>query len=350
MAPRNLDRLTREYGPTTWHVYELLDRSLEPRGPDWLVELAGDHLHPGNVVLDAGCRNAEHVITFTKDYGAIGVGVDPVAIHVEQGLAAVEEAGLSARVTLHHGVMHGTSVTSRAASTAGGVRPPCDVAGRTRSAPPRRPLSPTVEDNQGHGGGRIGDMRLGIAHHYSWAVAVTASADHKVVDRRRMQLIEPGVSRAPIHHEGGPHLVHRSAEPLDDKGVTALVASVRASVLRAASAALDELATALPEPIVSMSLRAWPADFPEDIAVQRRASYESRADSVMYCQVLAELARERGWTVQFYNAKDVVDEAFRILGERADEVLHGPRAALGPPWSKDHRMALAATIVVTPRG
>jgi hypothetical protein len=96
-----------------------------------------------------------------------------------------------------------------------------------------------------------------------------------------------------------------------------------------------------------MSVRAWSADFPEDIAVQRRVPYESRADSVMYCQVLAGLARERGWVVHLYNPKDVEDEAVRILGERADEVLHGPRATLGPPWSKDHRMALAATIVIT---
>jgi len=29
-------------------------------------------------------------------------------------------------------------------------------------------------------------MRLGIAHHFGWAVAVTASAEHEVVDRRRM--------------------------------------------------------------------------------------------------------------------------------------------------------------------
>jgi hypothetical protein len=189
-------------------------------------------------------------------------------------------------------------------------------------------------------------MRLGIAHHFGWAVAVMSSADHKVVDRRRMELIEPGVPTAPIHHVGGPHLLHRSAEPLDDNALAALVADVRASVVRATSAALDEMATTLPEPIVSMSLRAWPSDFPEDIAVQRRAPYESRADSVMYCQVLAELARQRGWEVHLYNSKDVEDEAVRILGERADEVLHGPRAMLGPPWSKDHRMALAATFVV----
>jgi hypothetical protein len=189
-------------------------------------------------------------------------------------------------------------------------------------------------------------MRLGIAHHFGWAVAVTASLDHEVVDRRRVELIGPGLPTAPIHHQGGAHLLHRSAEPLDDNALAELVADVRTSVIRATSATLDKLATASPEPIVSMSLRAWPADFPEDIAVQRRVPYESRADSVMYCQVLAELARERGWAVHFYNAKDIEDEAARVLGERADAVLYGPRATLGPPWSKDHRMALAATILV----
>jgi hypothetical protein len=104
-------------------------------------------------------------------------------------------------------------------------------------------------------------------------------------------------------------------------------------------------AAALPEPIVSISLRAWPTDFPEDIAVQRRIPYESRADSVMYRQVLAQLAGDRGWVVQVYDARDVEDQAVRILGDRADEILNGPRSTLGPPWTKDHRMALAATIV-----
>jgi hypothetical protein len=190
-------------------------------------------------------------------------------------------------------------------------------------------------------------MRLGISHHYGWAVAVTASADFSVVDRRRIELIEPGVPTAPIHHEGGPHLLHRSAEPLDDNALAVVVANVRASVVRATSAALDELGTALPGPIDTISLRAWPVHFPEDIAVQRRVPYESRADSVMYCQVLAELGRERGWVVHTYNSKHVEEEARSILGERANEVLRGPRETLGPPWSKDHRTALAATIVVT---
>jgi len=190
-------------------------------------------------------------------------------------------------------------------------------------------------------------VRLGIANHFGWAVAVTASADHWVADRRRIELIEPGLPAAPIHHEGGPHLLHRKAEPLDDNALAALVAEVRASAVRTASVELDQLATALPEPIVSMALRAWPSDFPEDIAVQRRVPYESRADSVMYLQVLAQVARERDWAVHHYEAKGVEAEAARLLGERAEEVLNGPRSNLGPPWTKDHRMALAATIVVT---
>ncbi len=65
----------------------------------------------------------------------------------------------------------------------------------------------------------------------------------------------------------------------------------------------------------------------------------------MYRQVLAEQARARGWEVHLYDTKDIESQAVGILGDRADEVLHGPRATLGPPWAKDHRMALAATIV-----
>jgi hypothetical protein len=187
----------------------------------------------------------------------------------------------------------------------------------------------------------IGGMRLGIAHHLGWAVAVTASADHTVVDRRRIELVERGVATAPIHHEG---------KPLDDAAAAALVAEVRASVVRATSDALDELADAVPEPIVSMSLRAWPLDFPDDIAVQRRVPYEARADSVMYRQVLADAACARGWEVHLFEAKEVEARAASMLGERAHEILLGPRATLGPPWAKDHRMALAATILAAEDG
>jgi hypothetical protein len=179
---------------------------------------------------------------------------------------------------------------------------------------------------------------VGIVHHLGWAVAVTASANHKVVDRRRIELIEPGIPVAPIEHE---------VKSLSDAAAARMVREVRASVLRATSASLDQLAAALPEPIVSMSLRAWPLDFPDDIAVQRRPPYNSRADSVMYCEMLSDCAHMLGWGVHLINAKAVEAQASRILGERADDVLRGPRQTLGPPWTRDHRIAPASTIVAS---
>ena len=179
-------------------------------------------------------------------------------------------------------------------------------------------------------------MRVGIADHLGWAVVVTASGDHEVVDRRRIELVEPGLTQAPIHYE---------SKHLDIPATVALVAQVRESATRTASAALDELHAALPEPIVSMSLRTWPTEFPEDIATQRKTPYEARADAIMYRKVLADLANARGWDLHLYDAKTVLDQAASVLGDQADQVLQGPRARLGPPWQKDHRIALAATIV-----
>jgi hypothetical protein len=179
-------------------------------------------------------------------------------------------------------------------------------------------------------------LRLGVADHFGWAVAVTASADHEVVDRRRLELVEPGVTAAPIHYD---------SRRLDVAATAALVSTVRASIARAASAALDDLAAALPEPVVSMSLRTWPPDFPDDIAVQRRSPYEARADAIMYRQVLSDLACARGWQVHLYRAQDVLSQATTVLADRTDEILHGPRSRRGPPWTNDHRIALAATVV-----
>jgi hypothetical protein len=175
---------------------------------------------------------------------------------------------------------------------------------------------------------------VGIAHHLGWAVAVTAEGQ-RVLDRRRLELLEPGFPAAPAEHE---------IDSLDNSAAAELLARVRASAERATAASLDALSGALGAPIHSLSLRAWPLDFPADVATLRRAPYVSQADSVMYRQVLAEAAQTRGWRVHLYDSA-VEDQASRLLGPRAVQVLHGPRKDLGPPWSKDHRTAFAAAIL-----
>jgi len=42
----HLRAVSRVYGPETWNVYDLLDRSLDPRGPDVMLALATERLTP----------------------------------------------------------------------------------------------------------------------------------------------------------------------------------------------------------------------------------------------------------------------------------------------------------------
>ena len=179
-------------------------------------------------------------------------------------------------------------------------------------------------------------MRLGIFDHFGWAIVVTIDEGHRVVDRRRIALVEPGVCEAPIHYEG---------KRLGEAGTAALIAEVRASAARTVASELDVVASAAGAPIVSIALRTWSLDFPRDVPTQLRVPYESRADAIMYRQVHAGAAESRGWHVHIYRAEDVIGHASALLGPRASEVIDGPRAKLGPPWSKDHRVALAAAVL-----
>ncbi|NNE94726.1 MAG: hypothetical protein HKN24_01725 [Acidimicrobiales bacterium] len=190
-------------------------------------------------------------------------------------------------------------------------------------------------------------MRLGIAHHYGWAVAVTATDEHRVVDRRRIELIEPGHPTAPIHHEGGAYDMHSSGKLLSDDELAELVAEVRSSVEGSIETAFNELAHSLAAPVRSISLRAWPEGFPSGIAELRKPPFDSQADSVMYRQLMADAAQRRGWVVHRFDGATAEGRASELLGPRAEEVLRGPRRTLGPPWNRDHRMALAATVLAS---
>jgi ubiquinone/menaquinone biosynthesis C-methylase UbiE len=102
----NLTQLSRVYGDETWRVYDVLDESLAPSGPDSLYALAGEYLSPGSRVLDAGCRDAAHLIRLLELYEVTGVGVDPVEVHIERARAAIEAAGMTDRAEALVGTLH----------------------------------------------------------------------------------------------------------------------------------------------------------------------------------------------------------------------------------------------------
>jgi hypothetical protein len=66
----------------------------------------------------------------------------------------------------------------------------------------------------------------------------------------------------------------------------------------------------------------------------------------MYRQALASAAEARGWPVRWYDAKKVLGAASRALRvENLEAHFLQVRRAVGPPWNKDHKLAMAAAIV-----
>ena len=77
----------------------LLDRSLSPRPRSMLVDAAGWlGLGPGQVVLDAGCRDARYAIPLVQRFGCRVIGVDMVDAGFERGRAEAASAGVAPAV------------------------------------------------------------------------------------------------------------------------------------------------------------------------------------------------------------------------------------------------------------
>lgn len=177
---------------------------------------------------------------------------------------------------------------------------------------------------------------VGVADHCGWAILMTVAADAKLLDRRRVALVDDALPKLPYHHDA-------QGLPIDQ--AVALIERVTRSAEACAKTSLDALAAALPVKIGEIAIRACPplpATVPERLADYRA---QNVADTVMYRAALARAAHARGWRVHWYEARRVLGEADQALGRRSlDELLAKTGAELGPPWQKDHRIAMAAAI------
>jgi hypothetical protein len=176
---------------------------------------------------------------------------------------------------------------------------------------------------------------IGVSDHGGWAVLVTVARDGTLLDRRRVELVDEGLPKIPHHSEG-------QGLPLDE--AVALVERVRVSAERHAVLALDAVAMAVPH-ILGVALRECP-QLPPTIA-ERIKDYRAQnvADWVMYRKALASAAEARDWAVHWYDAKSVSGAAGRALRvANFDAHFLQMRKAVGPPWNKDHKLAMAAAI------
>jgi hypothetical protein len=186
---------------------------------------------------------------------------------------------------------------------------------------------------------------LGVADHNGWAVCVTVAVSNGapvVIDRRRLELIEPGLPSQPYHHE-------TLRMPLAD--AEALVLRVRESVSRTTEARVSELRDALPYTIVAMTLRNPPMTYVPRTVVEAHASYNvmCRADAMLYHDALATTATRLGLALELHDRGTEVERAadrLTVSVEDVERYLHDTGKRLGPPWQKEHRLAAAAAIRV----
>jgi hypothetical protein len=196
--------------------------------------------------------------------------------------------------------------------------------------PPKSALLDDGDCMSNHGG------IIGVSDHGGWAVLVTVARDGTLLDRRRVELVGEGLPKIPHHSEG---------QRLPPDEAVELVERVRVSAERHAVLALEAVTMTVPR-ILGIALRKC-QPLPPTIA-ERIKDYRAQnvADWVMYRKALAIAAEARGWSVHWYDTKKVLGAARQALRvENLDAHFLRLRKAVGPPWDKDHKLAMAAAIV-----
>jgi SAM-dependent methyltransferase len=101
----HLARMQFVYGDGDDELRALLNESLAPRSPDFLLDLALPLLTPDSKLLDIGCRDARHLIPLVSRSGCTGIGIDPVERNIDRARAAIAAANLDRRIEVRCGVM-----------------------------------------------------------------------------------------------------------------------------------------------------------------------------------------------------------------------------------------------------
>jgi hypothetical protein len=181
-------------------------------------------------------------------------------------------------------------------------------------------------------------------------VLVSVAAVHgrpAVIDRRRVELVEPGLPNQPYEHD---------TRGMDSARAEELVAEVRESALRCAGRALARLRSSLgtEREILGVALRepALPR-LPATVAEAHASNHMiARADSVLYHGAVCQAASELGIGVDLIPRGEEsrrAADALKIPADRLERWLAGLRASLGPPWDKDYRDAAARAIAALGR-
>lgn len=184
----------------------------------------------------------------------------------------------------------------------------------------------------------------GISDHIGWAEVVTLSLRDQapvILDRRRVELIAPGLPSAPYHHEG---LVLPLAE------AESVVLKTRESVTERCRSALADLRSSLH--VEAVVIQQSPYERLPDSVARVLASWQltCAADGMMYREELASQAAAIGLVVHRTprTTKPIAaaSQALRLSESEVAALLEGFGKAVGSPWRKEHKLVAAAALCI----
>jgi len=220
--------------------------------------------------------------------------------------------------------------------------PTSTVRGVARAAGPCSPVPLAALDC------RAMAVVTGISDHLGWAELVTLSGRNgspAVLDRRRVELVDPGVPSAPYHHEG-LELPLAEAERI--------VARTRRSVAKRCRRVVETLESSLG--VGAVAIQGSPYDELPGSLMQVLSSraLTCAADGMLYREELASQASALGLVVhRFPRRSDRIAAASEALGCSEKEVLamlSDFGRSVGIPWRREHRHVAAAALCVIAEG
>lgn len=161
----------------------------------------------------------------------------------------------------------------------------------------------------------------------------------ELVDRRREITLDEGLPRQPHHHE---------AVEIDLAEAETLVASVKASALARTRDALIRLAADMAPRyhLIGIARRADPVrPLPDTVAkIMRSHPAMHAADGVLYRRAFDQAAEALQLDVSVHprgHEAEMAAAALNMATHEFEDLLKAMGKAVGPPWQKEHRWAVA---------
>ncbi|MEV0390829.1 hypothetical protein [Nonomuraea sp. NPDC050643] len=195
----------------------------------------------------------------------------------------------------------------------------------------------------------MGRAALGVKDHCGWAVLVAvggAAGAPEVLLRERVTLLaDPSLPDQPYHAAAGldPGAAGELIARVERAAGTASRDALATAAGKLAEAGHEVLGVALDLGAVGAGRMALPGALAEVLA---RHHYLHGAEGELYHEALAEAARAEGLAVIRYDFKELRVTAARVLGPAVTARVDGLRAQVGPPWTRDHKDATLAALLV----